>query len=459
MGAEADDTTPARTRPGRVRSWWARTLRRRFAATVALMLVPVLAVSAIGPLIGARSEAYATSLERNGFEELERVARLERLTLRALARAEQQSITTVGRRVVPAVDDRPVLPRTLRASVEETFAELRALDSTSGAQLRELATAEEAWGALVNVSEVLEQASVVTTPPLLRMTRERADDVLNALQWVREETAAATRAEQREFDLFQRRVQVAAAVVSIVSLLVVLVLGGALTRSVLAPVRRLQEAAGAWSDGGLHHRVSVRGDDELSQLARTMNRMAAQIEDQQRTLAELSVRDGLTGLVNRSELEARLRSGLRNAALERAPLSFLLVDIDYFKQVNDEHGHLAGDEVLRQVAALLSAAVRAGDTVGRYGGDELAVLLPAAPQEQALEIAGRVRAALAGHPIQQRFGPITLSIGAATTSGALTPASLIAAADHALYEVKQAGRDAVRTRAPVPEPIVLPGMA
>ena len=159
-------------------------------------------------------------------------------------------------------------------------------------------------------------------------------------------------------------------------------------------------------------------------------------------LEKLGRIDGLTGIHNRRHMDEVLRA--RVAAVRRhygEPAGALLVDIDHFKAVNDTWGHSVGDDVLRCVAATLSGSVRSDDDVGRWGGEEFLVLLPATDATGVATLAARLRAEVAGsepHPGLH----VTVSIGGAVTYDGDAQA-LIDAADRALYAAKSAGRDRV----------------
>ena len=170
-------------------------------------------------------------------------------------------------------------------------------------------------------------------------------------------------------------------------------------------------------------------------------------------MEKLATLDGLTGLLNRRTFNTQLQARLREAQRYKRPLSLLLLDVDHFKKVNDTHGHPAGDAVLRGVAGLAQAQARETDLVARYGGEEMALVLPETDARGALIIAERIRAAVAAARHLTEQGPIqvTLSVGVATWPGAgEDPEALLASADKALYRAKQSGRNRVeasRTRA------------
>lgn len=169
------------------------------------------------------------------------------------------------------------------------------------------------------------------------------------------------------------------------------------------------------------------------------------------TLARLSTVDELTELRSRRYVCELLSVELLRARRYRTPLTVLMADLDHFKRVNDRHGHLAGDAVLRGVAQRLLTCLRATDTAGRYGGEELLVVLPQNTAEGAAVLAERWRSAVAAEPFSVAGGPpvaVTFSAGVAQYRDAFeTPEDLIAAADTALYRAKEKGRDRVEIEA------------
>lgn len=173
-------------------------------------------------------------------------------------------------------------------------------------------------------------------------------------------------------------------------------------------------------------------------------------------LQHLAVIDPLTGLYNRRFGIARLGEEFQRASRAETPLSVLMLDIDHFKTINDDHGHLIGDRALVQVAQKLQHLAREGDVALRYGGEEFLILLPGATTDNAAALAERIRRSIRNLVIDSAGAKLrlTISIGVACfpEHHADAPEGLIALADAALYQAKKAGRDRVQCclAAPVP---------
>jgi len=164
-------------------------------------------------------------------------------------------------------------------------------------------------------------------------------------------------------------------------------------------------------------------------------------------LAQLAVTDGLTGLYNHRHFHERLTLEVERSQRSGLPLSLLMLDVDHFKLFNDTHGHPAGDEVLRQLARVLTDTRRANDVVARYGGEEFSVILVDTAKFTGAKVAERVRERISAHDFSdaaQKASKISVSIGVATFPEDGTDAEgLVRAADTALYAAKRAGRNRV----------------
>ncbi len=182
------------------------------------------------------------------------------------------------------------------------------------------------------------------------------------------------------------------------------------------------------------HELAVY-NDELTAINGALEAANAQLE-------ALATTDGMTGIANHRAFQDQVRAVMARASRAENSTTLLLCDVDRFKQYNDNYGHPAGDEVLRNAARLLRQSIREGDFVARYGGEEFAILLPNTGSAEALEVAERVRRAVEEFPFAWR--QVTLSIGiSAPMAGVAAPQSLVESADRALYAAKNSGRNRV----------------
>lgn len=195
--------------------------------------------------------------------------------------------------------------------------------------------------------------------------------------------------------------------------------------------------------------LEQRVQERTAELERTMK----DLEQANQELERLSVTDPLTRLHNRRYFDKTLKIEFSRAVRAAQPLSLILVDLDYFKSINDRFGHPVGDECLKLVAATLKQVVgRSTDLVARYGGEEFAVVLPGTPEPDAMVIAQRIRAgieeAMFMHDGKRIALSASLGLSCMTPTLSDTPGGLIAAADDALYQAKAAGRNRVVVAVP-----------
>jgi diguanylate cyclase (GGDEF)-like protein len=238
-----------------------------------------------------------------------------------------------------------------------------------------------------------------------------------------------------------------------------------LDRAVVRPLRTLQQALRLMGEGALDTRVPPLRGAELAELGDNVNRMAAALQHERENLEHtvalrtqelqslnarlerLAVTDGLTGVFNHRRFQEALEAELLRSDRHKRPMGVLMVDVDFFKKVNDAMGHPAGDALLRQLAVALGQDLRQTDLIARYGGEEFGVLLPETTKAEAMQVGERMRANVEekvnhGTPWPLR---ITVSIGVATfPEDGKTPEELLIAADQALYLAKRHGRNRVR---------------
>jgi diguanylate cyclase (GGDEF)-like protein len=195
-------------------------------------------------------------------------------------------------------------------------------------------------------------------------------------------------------------------------------------------------------------RAQLRAAEELARARTAVETLETTMADNRR-LEELATTDPLTRVLNRRALAERLAIEMDRARRFAAELTILLVDIDFFKRVNDTAGHLAGDEILRQVATCIQAAVRTVDIVARYGGEEFVLILPETAPMGAAVFAERLRMGIEAHEFSAGGAKIrlTVSIGLSTfpAPDIASADDFFARADAAMYRAKQSGRNQVRS--------------
>ena len=183
--------------------------------------------------------------------------------------------------------------------------------------------------------------------------------------------------------------------------------------------------------------------------ATTLKRAATQLQVQNNHLRERAVTDALTVLANRGTFDQFFAERFGSALIGGKTVAILMLDVDRFKQINDAHGHQAGDAVLQSLAEVIARRTRLGDLAARYGGEEFVLVMPNTPRAQAAALAEAIRRDIAARVVRfnQKEIPVTISIGVA----ALEPggqfreaAQLLQAADLAVYAAKKAGRNCVR---------------
>jgi len=197
----------------------------------------------------------------------------------------------------------------------------------------------------------------------------------------------------------------------------------------------------------------IRPIDKNELLARARSqvrkhRYTERLRDNVQMSIEMAITDALTGLFNRRYMESHLGTLIEQAASRGKPLAALVIDIDYFKAINDSHGHDAGDDVLRDFALRIKRSIRGIDLACRYGGEEFVIVMPETDMAVAAMVAERLRRRIAAEPFAIAQGtrhiPVTISIGLAGLRGKNdTAAHLLKRADQALYRAKRDGRNRV----------------
>ncbi|TFH87014.1 sensor domain-containing diguanylate cyclase [Billgrantia azerbaijanica] len=198
-----------------------------------------------------------------------------------------------------------------------------------------------------------------------------------------------------------------------------------------------------WSTSDLHSAQDLACMLSADIAVCNARQVAHQLQKHNATLMRLAHTDPVTQIANRHRIEQVLDDELLDCEHSHRPCSLLLFDIDHFKRINDTHGHDAGDKVLRQLAQETLTRLRAGDHLGRWGGEEFLIIAPDCPLQAATELANRLCRERQSTPIPPA-GSISISIGVTCWQPGDTPKSIVRRADLAMYEAKEAGRGCVR---------------
>lgn len=242
-----------------------------------------------------------------------------------------------------------------------------------------------------------------------------------------------------------------------IAVLLSLLTGLLITRPMLRHLHQLNLAVRQLDPGGERCQVPVCGHDEIGLLAREFNRMStalaeqydalqashATIAAQAHSLERLSHTDELTGLHNRRYFNAQFRQWLERCQEEDRPLSLIILDVDHFKQVNDQFSHEVGDEVLRQLAGLLRGCTREQDILARFGGEEIVLLMPDADRATAEELSQRMRRCIEQHDWERIASGLKVTASFGVIGRCPSRQEMLRCADDLLYRAKAAGRNRV----------------
>lgn len=235
----------------------------------------------------------------------------------------------------------------------------------------------------------------------------------------------------------------------LITLLLTIVIGGGaikMARYIIIPLKALTGGVLKVANGDLEVSVPLHRNDELGIVSTMFNEMVRRLREDQLRLEEMATTDHLTGLANRKQIMTALSLQMEGFCRHATDFAILMLDIDFFKNVNDNHGHQAGDAVLCEVAQVLHNILRSRDTAGRYGGEEFMVILDTTDLSQAVLTAERIRKAVEDRPFnwQGQILRVTVSIGVtAITIDDETIDALISRVDKALYKAKAEGRNRI----------------
>lgn len=426
-------------------NFWRRRSLRFWLATGMLVAIVPLAVSA-----GTEYVLYRHQI----IQPLTKIAAEHRFVLhplRSLQFALWNIASSVDEYVVDGSTSRAVQTRHSILQIDQAFQELKNAYKDNEIEVGPLRKANDDWKEILKLSHsILSTAPSPQDPSTIKNIENFQDDTRDLayqLQTIYEDLAVenARLHDQVISTLYYSEYVV---IIAFGASLVLIFLGVmVINHSLVSSTDLLAEGALRLAMGDREYRVKVHIPPELANVANAFNTMTAKILEQEAALRRAAATDGLTGLLNRSEFDRLLAEEIKRGERYGNPASLIMIDIDHFKKFNDTFGHQGGDETLRTVARTVGESVRDVDNVCRFGGEEIAVILPATDAASAQHTAERIRATVAERDIHLESGQtakVTISLGVATypTCGS-TPESLLKTADAALYRSKEQGRDRV----------------
>lgn len=415
-------------------------LRTRFLLAMGIVFIPLVVVALGSSVFLGHAASTLNQVVEQPVYKLQTTSRLQNQIRKTHAVVKDYTVT-------PRYTLRTQFESEIRA-VEAVFVEMLEKPFFAPQEQGLLASARREWDDSVMLANVI-FSSDASKAALIQLD-QRVNQIMFTLDQMHEAYYGEINAQRAQINESEKRFLLIISVTVGIGLLIAVTGAVWLARSVLVPLREFEKGVAHFSNENLSYRLTLNNQDEIGRLALEFNTMAERLLAHRQKLEELSVRDGLTGLYNRRELEKRLYEEIQRARRYHRSLSVLMLDIDHFKNVNDRYGHQAGDEVLITVADLIQLNVRPVDVVCRYGGEELTVILPETDNEGARTAAERIRGTVEDSITTTPQGDmvhVTVSIGFATfPRDGDTAASLVHTADQALYAAKQEGRNLVRSR-------------
>lgn len=417
------------------------SLRKRLGLGVAILVLPLLLITFSGYLLFQYALEKMDEMYTEVSEEFIPVTTLQESVLRAVMPANDY--------LIHGNTDERLRFKLLRSEVDEGFARAMAVQFDEPRKHANVMRAHTIWQEATHLSEELlameKPMGSVAGAALMEKMDSLVDEVYDQLEYACSSTVSDLHSQHDL--LHQTRLKIGVVIVVFVIMVSIVVLVGSLLirRWIIAPLAELEAGAQELANGQLDYRIPVDSNDEIGKVARTFNEMAAALKHDRDMLRDLTIHDSLTSLLNRKEFERLMDLEMTRALRHGHEIALLMIDIDHFKNVNDQYGHQAGDEVLKSVADRIRASLRPSDMMARYGGEEFIVMLPETDRKGADAFGERLCAYVRSTPvdISPTIQPvITVSGGIAMfPADADTKPALIEAADKTLYAAKSAGRN------------------
>jgi len=419
-------------------------LKQRFTVSTGLMLLPLLLLTLGGYLITRATLHFIEKAQEEALGEMLTTAQQQGLLLK--------SAMPVSGYLIHGGSTDKQLWLSLANRVEQGFNALDGIHFGEEKERKLLATAKGEWQRARLLADRVMAAEQPMSNVAMPMMREEFDKHIGLSYSALEDILALARQELVEqveqTYLLKDKLLLLSVTLMVTAVILILLVGTALSRSIMGPLNHLLEGAVRFGRGELDYRVPVLNNDGLTNLSTAINAMAQHLEESRCVLEEMSRRDGLTGLLDKREFERSLNRNIDRYRRYGQPFCLIMLDLDHFKKINDSHGHPVGDEVLKSVARVVTNETRDVDIAARYGGEELVVILSSTTLPSARVIAERIRASVSSLRVggmAAKSLEITVSAGIASfPDHADNSEDLIAHADRALYEAKAAGRNQVK---------------
>ena len=420
------------------------SVKTRLAIAMGAMFVPLVVLAGGALFYFERGISAFEKIENQSLEDLFPVANLESLIIETSSPVKDYM--TNG--------DYAAQTRFLRSSqeIEQTFTALLAVSSNLPEKKILLQASYRQWQqALVVGKTVFAYHHPATNPRAVQAAEgfyERNFQAVSSLDRLYKILTHFQIAETlNQAEKAKRKVRAIVVVAFLLGAGVAIVTSTIVVRSIVQPLSVLEKGVAHLGNGDFSHRINLTNQDELGQLAVAFNLMIAKLEQSQTALKNLATLDELTGVYNRREFNLQLKNELERSGRYGHCFTLLLLDIDYFKKLNDTYGHQAGDLALRKIAALFKQEFRDLDRVSRYGGEEFIVILSDTSSATAYVVAERIRQLISTHAIpidKNQTVNVTVSGGLATfPKDGIEAKSLIHCADQALYAAKYSGRNQI----------------
>lgn len=420
-----------------------RSLKSAFIAGMASIMLVLLAMGMASVTYLNQSLQHTAKIISDPFKEMHHVMKLQ-LSL-------QQAAMPVNDHIIHANPDEQRNYLELKQTVFRDFDMLMSLETLHTDQRESVSQSRQEWLQAIEIGDDIMNTRQPTGNPAVATRMEefdaQIDNAIASLEHVHKLVQKEIR--EREASLNKVIDQHIVTVLGIfVAGLAITVIGFILlARAIFSPLLAISHSMDKFSRGDLEHRIDGKMMTEIKQLADGFNSMADNINEMQSELERQGTEDPLTGCFNRRKLNEDLRTELSRARRLEEKLSVLMIDLDHFKKINDNHGHLAGDVVLKAAVDAMQHQLRDYDTLYRYGGEEFTALLPEINAERAHIAAERIRNALSNTQIRidsDQFVSVTASIGISTyPADAEDCESMLNAADRAVFKAKELGRNCV----------------